>query len=160
MIPVHIAPLILYRSRRSVGLGVFNSFHEFSCRGARHNDARKYAGLCMMSGARRSEVFGLNGADEPAHEFDPGHQFGTTDCDPLRRSTRGRNCFFLIFCIAGLLFIVLRARSTLGAYRIPRATGLLIWHLSKICRDFSLATCAILAPCDTLSISASQPRRR
>jgi hypothetical protein len=26
----------------------------------------------------------------------------------------------LIFCIAGLLFIVLRARRTLGAYRIPR----------------------------------------
>ena len=44
--------------------------------------------------ARRSEVLGLNGADEPAHEFDPGHRFGTTDCDPLRRSTRGRNCFF------------------------------------------------------------------
>src|SRR5580700_5972587 len=32
----------------------------------------------------------------------------------------------LIFCIAGLLFIVLRARRTLGAYRIPRETGLLI----------------------------------
>ena len=47
-----------------------------------------------MLGARRSEVLGLNGADEPAHEFDPGHRFGTTDCDPLRRSTRGRNCFF------------------------------------------------------------------
>src|SRR5229473_4934043 len=26
----------------------------------------------------------------------------------------------LIFCIAGLLFFVLRARRTLGAYRIPR----------------------------------------
>jgi hypothetical protein len=32
----------------------------------------------------------------------------------------------LIFCIAGLLFIVLRARRTLGAYRIPQETGLLI----------------------------------
>src|SRR5260221_314168 len=32
----------------------------------------------------------------------------------------------LIFFIAGLLFIVLRARRTLGAYRIPRETGLLI----------------------------------
>src|SRR5260370_14673039 len=32
----------------------------------------------------------------------------------------------LIFCIAGLLFFVLRARRTLGAYRIPRETGLLI----------------------------------
>jgi hypothetical protein len=35
-------------------------------------------------------------------------------------------CIVLIFCIAGLLFIVLRARRTLGAYRIPRETGLLI----------------------------------
>src|SRR5260221_385349 len=32
----------------------------------------------------------------------------------------------LIFFIAGLLFIVPRARRTLGAYRIPRETGLLI----------------------------------
>src|SRR5208337_1047770 len=32
----------------------------------------------------------------------------------------------LIFCIAGLLFFVPRARRTLGAYRIPRETGLLI----------------------------------
>jgi hypothetical protein len=31
----------------------------------------------------------------------------------------------LIFFIAGLLFIVPRARRTLGAYRIPRETGLL-----------------------------------
>ncbi len=35
----------------------------------------------------------------------------------------------LIFCIAGLLFIVLRARRTLGAYRIPQETGLHpIWN--------------------------------
>src|SRR5262249_968469 len=34
-------------------------------------------------------------------------------------------CIVLIFCIAGLLF-VLQARPTLGAYRIPRETGLLI----------------------------------
>src|ERR1700739_4548700 len=32
----------------------------------------------------------------------------------------------VIFRIAGLLFFVLRARRTLGAYRIPRETGLLI----------------------------------
>src|SRR5262245_34356096 len=32
----------------------------------------------------------------------------------------------LIFCIAGLLFFVPRARRTLGAYRIPLETGLLI----------------------------------
>jgi len=32
----------------------------------------------------------------------------------------------LIFCIAGLLFFVLRARQSLGAYRIPWETGLLI----------------------------------
>jgi hypothetical protein len=31
----------------------------------------------------------------------------------------------LIFFIVGLLFIVPRARRTLGAYRIPRETGLL-----------------------------------
>jgi hypothetical protein len=30
------------------------------------------------------------------------------------------------FSIADLLFFVLRARRTLGAYRIPRETGLLI----------------------------------
>ena len=49
--------------------------------------------VCCLE-ARRSEVLGLNGAYKPSHEFDPGHRFGTTDCDPLRRSTRGRNCFF------------------------------------------------------------------
>src|SRR5262249_33097841 len=32
----------------------------------------------------------------------------------------------LVFFIAGLLFIAPRARRTLGAYRIPRETGLLI----------------------------------
>ncbi len=37
------------------------------------------------------------------------------------RSARMPNDQVLILCIAGLLFIVLRARRTLGAYRIPRA---------------------------------------
>jgi hypothetical protein len=32
----------------------------------------------------------------------------------------------LVFFIAGLLFIVPRARRTLGAYRVPRETGLLV----------------------------------
>jgi hypothetical protein len=32
----------------------------------------------------------------------------------------------LVFFIAGLLFFVPRARRTLGAYRIPLETGLLI----------------------------------
>jgi hypothetical protein len=31
---------------------------------------------------------------KPAHEFDPGHRFGTTDCGPFERSTRGRIFFF------------------------------------------------------------------
>src|SRR5215467_14954170 len=35
-------------------------------------------------------------------------------------------CIVLIFCIAGLLFFVPRARQSLGAYRIPWETGLLI----------------------------------
>src|SRR5438445_13148504 len=39
----------------------------------------------------------------------------------------------LVFFIAGLLFIVPRARRTLGAYRIPRETGLLI--PGKRCRS-------------------------
>ena len=55
--------------------------------------ARKFVGLRML-GARRSEVLGFNGADEPANKFDPGHRFGITDYGPPRRGTRGRNCFF------------------------------------------------------------------
>jgi hypothetical protein len=46
-------------------------------------------------------------------------------------------CIVLIFRIAGLLFIVLRARRTLGAYRIPRETGLLIPSEKSACRQSS-----------------------
>src|SRR6202051_4556150 len=35
-------------------------------------------------------------------------------------------CTVLVFFIAGLLFVALRARRPLGAYRIPLETGLLI----------------------------------
>ena len=34
-----------------------NSFHEFACRGARHNGARKYAGLGMLSGRLGGQRF-------------------------------------------------------------------------------------------------------
>src|SRR5882762_241985 len=46
----------------------------------------------------------------------------------------------LVFFIAGLLFLAPRARRTLGAYRIPRETGLLIsserWQRVRIEFEF------------------------
>src|SRR5215471_3659577 len=40
---------------------------------------------------------------KPAYEFDPGHRFGTTDCDLLQKSTRGRSFFFSASCPLGLI---------------------------------------------------------
>jgi len=70
-------------------LGPSMSFH------VAERDTTTHENMSVAYDVRSSAVRGSwHGADEPAHEFDPGHQFGTTDCDPLRRSTRGRNCFF------------------------------------------------------------------
>src|SRR5260370_28698534 len=44
----------------------------------------------------------------------------------------------LIFFIAGLLFIVPRARRTLGAYRIPRETGLLMEGVTTLAASGSV----------------------
>src|SRR5260370_30138122 len=63
----------------------------------------------------------------------------------------------LMFFIAGLLFIVPRARRTLGAYRIPRETGLLMEGVTTLagsgsvddgtvaCRRQNLYNCPVTA---------------
>jgi hypothetical protein len=59
----------------------------------------------------------------------------------------------LIFFIAGLLFIVPRARRTLGAYRIPRETGLLISSVLAAYRKRARNS----FPCHTFSNFIARP---